>query len=322
MSQSLDVMQFILDVIDEAVFATAAKQIGFTSHDKIDSGSLQFVQIYEPVFENSEEEEQRSGELTFTLDFFAEEGNATNIRNGMERLGKLIHADNSLGGLVDDAIATANAVAERPTDNRAFGTMVITVRFKEVVFEDPLATQILDFSDVTFFSLPFGLALIEDSKEIKGTLGIRRDAASGGGIILDASTAIGHPGFPKNLADVRRLRLLYHMSEEYGEGMDADPRLSLFSDVAKTVGNTYAPPDTAFINSVGWMEVAYDLENPTSTVGGGLGTISLVEVIEITFNMFFAAAFSSLEFGLIFASCYFEPRDQQGNNGRGYRPGF
>lgn len=325
MSVEHNVMQFVLNILRNGIVESGStQQMGFTPHDQITASKLPFVQVYSPVIEAAEAVVQQPGSMTVQVDILDVKGRNDEVRHQLQALEDTLNIDQTFQGLIAKGTVSARAVSERAAQERTYGGVTILVQFKsgaiDVVGEalpNSPTTQLLDMGAANWSATA---VQIEDSKRIRGGLGIRRDAASGSNIVLDASSATGQPGFPMDLSNAvtLRLRSLLYSDPEYSNAIFA-PTLTLFRDVAGLNGGLFSPAEDAFVGFHGWRYSAIDhLATPDFVFGTGLGSRSVIEIVRFTWSMLFSTAFSSTQFGMILMGLGYHLRDTGVNAGSGY----
>ena len=324
MSRDTDAMQFVLDLLTDGIFTSTTRQIGFTPHDKITEDLLPFVQIYAPVASSSEQERVIEPTLTFTLEIFDKAGSVERAAVGLalEELADNLRLDKSWGGTVQNGFVSDRTLANRVDLERTIGSLVMTVQLGFGTAPPSNITSHIDLSDSTKFIVTN--AQVGNSQFIKNALGVRKNTP-GGNIIVEASAASGQSGFPIDLSAFHRVRLLSYISPAYADpdatGTSVGPAdfsLQLL-DAANVNGFAYTP--FPFVMGLGWVHFPFDLDNPTTTFGGGIN-LNNIGSVRFVWNMFFSATFTSQEFGLIPLSFFTVSRDRGVNAGRGYNPGF
>ncbi len=314
-------LQFLADILTIGIVQPPQPpKIGRTPLDKISETQLPFAQVFAPVVDLTEEAAQQPGTMTFVIEILdrreiaGQANRKDRMRQRLEALDTTLLIDSSFQGLIRKGFVAARAVAEVGDDKRVLGSATIICEFYDtqddfligVSVGQTSFTNIVSFADSTKWT-PL-VCQIEDSKIIKGMLGLRRDAASTTQMSIEANSNNGGIASTISLVGVKRLRLRTYLTPEYGTGMVTSPYLELYTETNLSSGQAHRPAVHDFQSGIGWREWIYDVTSPEAVFGSGL-TLGSVRVVRIVWTMFFAGAFSSFDFGLIHDSIGYHLRD-------------
>ncbi len=302
MSIELDVMNFLLGLAsDSSDPPPTMTRIGREPADKISETQLPLVQVFAPVVDVAEEAAQKPGTLTVVLEIVDVQGQKDALREVLEALDNTLRIDSSFQGLVRKGFVAARAVAEVGDDKRTLASATIVCE----VHDRLLATPFTDVVDLSAAPGTFGPVngVVESSKIITGSLGIRRAVASSGALTVAADVI----GGVFDLSTVSRLRALSYATSEYGRTAIANPTLAL---IAAGSSATYTPASEGTNMGVGWVHSLWDIDSPPDAeVGGGIGDRSAITAVRLSWAFFFAASFTSTRFGIIWSQAGYHQRD-------------